>query len=156
MFIAHKDHQFRIPQELCEPGTTHWRAIHLSTGAAWYVLTSLVREAVPADEGPIVLRRTFLLSWDTDVADAVTALGDDVVELLCVAQGRGRRRSAWVTHQVTEIWRGLDQEENPSVVFVCDNGSEITGLLADLNPGHRKTELIARIKPKATFDSSMQ
>jgi len=157
MFIAHKDHQFPIPRELCEPGTTHWRSVHLSTGAAWYALTIRTKTPItPGSEDEIELQQTFLLSWDTDVADALKEVGSQTIELLCIAQGRGRRSTVWVTHRIAEVWRAIDGDGNSSVVFVCDNGSEISGLLAEPSRRQTKTELVVRIRPRAARARNLQ
>ena len=157
MFIAHKDHQFPIPRELCEPNTTHWRSVHLSTGAAWYALTIRIMSPIaPGGEEEIELQQTFLLSWDTDVADALKEVGSQTIELLCIAQGRGRRSTVWVTHRIAEVWRAIDDDGNSSVVFVCDNGAEISGLLAEPSHGQKKAELVARIRPSTARSRSLQ
>ena len=157
MFVAHKDHQLAIPRELCEPGTTHWRSVHLSTGAAWYALTiSINSPIVPGGKEEIAIQQTFLLSWDTDVADALQEVKDQTVELLCMAQGSGRRHSVWLTHRIAEVWRAVDADRNPTVVFVCDTGAEISGLLAEPSRGHKKTELVARIRPRAPRNGKLQ
>jgi len=157
MFIAHKDHQFPIPRELCDPDTTHWRSVHLSTCAAWYALTIRAKSPLtPGSDDEIELQQTYLLSWDTDVVDALQEVGSQTIELLCIAQGRGRRSTVWVTHRIAEVWRAVDDDENASVVFVCDNGSEISGMLAEPSLKQRKTELVVRIRPKVARGKSLQ
>lgn len=94
--------------------------------------------------------------WDSDVADAVESLGDELIEILCVSQGTHRRRGAWITRTVREIWRAIDEAGDPSVVFVCDHGEEISGLLAERSIGHTKTKLIAKITGPKRLDPTLQ
>ncbi len=157
MFVAHEDQQFPLPAGLSEPGTTLWRSVHLLTASAWYALT--IRTKVPVVAGgtdEIELQRTFLFSWSSDVAAALKEVGEQTLELLCIAQGRGRRSTVWLTHRIADVWHAVDADGNAIVVFVCDDGTEITGLLAEPSHKHKRTELIARIKPRASVSKKLQ
>ena len=142
MFVTLPDYKFHIPPGLAQPGAQYWHTLSISCNSAWFLLT-----LHPAtDEG---FQDTFLLSWDTDVADGIESLQREVASLMCVAPPASAARISWSSFAIKEVWRATDPEAEdiPCVLFVGEDGLEYSGLFGNRADGLRREHLVARIKP---------
>jgi hypothetical protein len=146
MFMTRPNDRYPLPQGLAEPGADYWRSLNLATNAAWYILT--VRP--PTDE---YLQTTVLVRWDTDIADAIEASQLDIASLLCIAPPTfDGDNDGWTSFAVAEVWRATnpDEDDNPCVLFVSDDGREHSGLFGETKTGLVKTRLLARVNRSGT------
>lgn len=149
MFVSMPEYQFYIPPEIAPPDATYWRTLGISTCAAWFVLSVRSRE-------PDALLDTFLLAWDKDVVGAVTSLDADVESLLFVAPHMRGKKRGWFSRQIKEIWHAADpsEPENPTVVFVGEDGHDYAGLFMDRARGFVRDRLVARVGLSANAHTS--
>ena len=141
MFVSLPDYKFYIPPGLALPDATYWRCLGLSTSSAWYVLT--LRQRIP-DAG----LQTFLLMWDTDIADAISSLDADLEGLLVVAPYVSGKQSGWFSTQVKEVWEGTDplDDDNPCIVFVDEEGKDYSGFFMQQAGRIKRSRLITRVR----------
>ncbi|MBW8757392.1 MAG: hypothetical protein JF586_07265 [Burkholderiales bacterium] len=142
MFVTLPDYRFHIPAGLAQPGAQYWHTLGISCNAAWFLLTL----HPGAEEG---LQDTFLLTWDTDVADGIESMQREIASLLCIAPPASASRNYWSSFAITEVWRATDpeQEDIPCVLFVGEDGQEYSGLFGSRAQGLVRENLVARIKP---------
>lgn len=143
MFMTRPSDRYPLPRGLAEPDADYWRSLGLATNAAWYVLT-----ARSPTEGH--LQTTVVACWDVDVADSLESLKAEVASLLCIAPPMFNGDSdRWTAFSIAEVWWGTDPDENhnPCVVFVSEDGREHSGLFGEAKAGLMKTRLVARINP---------
>lgn len=144
MFVSLPEYKFHVPEGLAEPGAQYWRTLGISCNSAWFLLT--LHPATNAG-----LQDTFLLTWDTDVADGIESLQRDVASLLCIAPPDSEVRSSWSSFAIAEVWRATDPEAEdiPCVLFVGEDGLEYSGLFGNRAYGLIRENLVARIRRDA-------
>jgi len=142
MFVTLPEYKFHVPQGIAEPGAQYWRTLGISCNSAWFLLT-----LHPATEEGF--RDTFLLTWDTDVADGIESLQREVASLLCIAPPASELRNSWSSFPIAEVWRATDPEgeDMPCMLFVGEDGLEYSGLFGSRAQGLVREHLVARIKP---------
>jgi hypothetical protein len=143
MFVSLPEYRFHVPEGIAEPGAQYWRTLAISCNCAWFLLT-----LHPATD--VGLQDTFLLTWDTDVADGIESLQRDVASLLCIAPPDSEVRSSWSSFGIAEVWRATDPEAEdiPCVLFVGEDGLEYSGLFGGRAHGLVRESLVARITPR--------
>jgi len=142
MFVSLPEYKFFVPPEIAPPDATYWRTLGISTCAAWFVLSVRSRE-------PDAVLDTFLLAWDSDVADSVRSMGVDVdVEgLMFVAPRMRGRKRGWFSRDVVEIWHATDPSDPDSkcILMVGQDGHEYAGFFMDRARGFVRDRLVARV-----------
>jgi hypothetical protein len=105
---------------------------------------------------PDALLDTFLLAWDKDVVSAVTTLDADLQSLLFVAPHMRGSKRGWFSRQIREVWSATDPAEpdNPTVVFVGEDGHDYAGLFMDRARGFVRDRLVARVGHAANAHKS--
>ena len=142
MFMTRPTDRYSLPRGLAQPDIDYWRSLSLATNSAWYVLTMH-----PLTEDH--LQTTVLIQWDVDVADSLDSAPVDLASLICIAPpDHDSDSGGWSAFSVVEVWRATDPQEdgNPCVVFVAEDGREHSGLFGEAKSGLVKTQLVARIK----------
>jgi len=141
MFVSMPEFQFRVPPGLAAPGAFYARAMSVSTTAAWYVLTLRFGGADPSVE-------TFLMTWDTDVVDAIRTAPAEakLASLMVMASHRSGSTRGWHSKRIMEIWEATDPSQNneASVLMVAEDGQEYSGLFMDVATGLKRIRLVAR------------
>ena len=140
MFISLPDYEARIPKALLPPLAQCWRALSLSLNTPWFVMSARFD-----DERDFI--NTFLLSTDRDVVSFIDSLNGDVTSLLCLVPPLVGEQVDWQAHAIREIWTASDPEESGGecVVFVADDGSEISGIYGLQESIKRRRKLLAKI-----------
>jgi hypothetical protein len=144
MFASLPEHHFPMPAGLAVPGAVYARTMSLTTHAAWYVLTVRFLE----DD---LTAQTFLLAWDTDVADAIrTGQGHVEVEsLMFVTPTHADSQIRWQCKQVTEIWSATDpaDDDREYILMVTEDGQEHSGYFMSSENKLKRQALLAHTCP---------
>ena len=142
MFVSLPQYKFHVPAGLADPGASYWRALSVSTSAAWFVMSLRERQKD-------ALSTTVLLAWDTDIGDAIRSMGEvDVESVLVVASHVQGESRGWFSKQITEIWEASDPRNPgfPCVLFVGEDGTEYSGHFLQDGARVKRARLIARVK----------
>jgi hypothetical protein len=126
MFISTPEDAFSVSVELGPPNAKYWKAVTLSTGAAWFVLTSHSKS-----DG---YRNTQLLISDRDVADTIRQADCVVESLLCITSVNGDSEVGSTCIDIGEVWLARRESEDDAerVVFVDRDGHEREGLFQEI------------------------
>jgi hypothetical protein len=114
MFMTSPHFEVRVPRSLLSKGSSCLEAVSLSTGAAWFVLTT------QHEEEKTKFYQTTLVSWASTLRSLLEGLGSaSVVGLQWVRPTA--EAGGWRLTDVSEVWLPDEQEE-------ADTGSLLFGL----------------------------
>ena len=137
MFVSMPDYDFYVPPQLAIPGALYSRAMTLTTHAAWFVLALRTLEEEPTLE-------TFVLAWDTDVAQVLETSGRNFESLMFVAPQSVQGRCRWTSKQIVEVWRATDPEdESECVLMLAEDGQEHSGFFMEVKTNIQRRQLVA-------------
>ena len=137
MFVSMPEYEFPVPKQLAIPGAFYSRAMTLTTHAAWFVLAMRTLEAEPILE-------TFVLAWDTDVANVLETSGRKFESLMFVAPQRVEGQYRWASKQIVEVWRATDlDDDSECVLMLAEDGQEHSGFFMEAKSKTQRRELVA-------------
>jgi hypothetical protein len=152
MFISLPEYEFHMPDCFGEPGSRHWRVVEISLHAPWFVLT--VEHLDPKDND-VRMSSTLCIAWDTDLADAIKAIGASrVLGLTAMMPAWSSATGQWSSRPITEVWVNTDETGN--FVTLKDAAGEIVDVgTRGIWPKTSVTsELLLRLPPCESSKSS--
>jgi hypothetical protein len=140
VFVSHPVHEFTVPVQLGHPDARYWRALSLSLNAAWFILSTRMRDAEQT-------QATVLLAWEADLLEALDAPDTDIDSLQAMLPTSGMSQDGPVCVTIKEIWDGFERgsTEEQCVVFIDSDGERRTGPFLEINPNAVRADLIACI-----------
>ena len=140
MFVSVPEHEFTVPVQLGPAKAKYWRALGLSVGTAWFVLT--VRSRFEEQ-----IQTTMLFVWDTDVVNALEKADSDLESLLCVLPAADDAIAGLTCVAIKEVWEAVDREspDQRCILFVDFDGIRRAGMFLEPKNNALRTSLIAKI-----------
>jgi len=120
MFVTSPGFEHKAPFGLLQAGKQLWRAVELSTGLPWFIVT------VAGIDGNADFCSDVLLSWGEDLATLVAANPDGAVRAIqYVEPPFPRARGNWRLRHVLRVWREIDDGDGqPGELVFEDNDGE--------------------------------
>jgi hypothetical protein len=103
MFMTSPNFEVSVPKSLLPAGGSCLHAVSLSSGADWFVLTTLH----PVEESR--MQQTTLVAWSTTLRTLLQSLGDACVVALHWMRPAASSRG-WTLTSITEVWLAAESE----------------------------------------------
>lgn len=92
-------------QPLGEPGHLYWRAVKLTSGYPWYLLTY----DTPTGDGGL-MRDSIAIAWETTLVSTINSLGPAAIRGLCSIR-MAESAQTWTMRSVQTLWLPASTEE---------------------------------------------